>query len=266
MRNLLLLLLMPLLPACQYPDNNTDNVFNDKKGDPGTWHRLEYGGFVLKAPGDWVRYSLRGIDSYVGGLTNDTDKLEFDIGPYGEEIGGNGDPSRSYAMATIDGFSAVIGIPKNGGEGKYELELELPKHDKFLLSGHVRDTRVALGIFQSLTLDIGHPLQTDSLTLDRFTHTYPVLVGKMIFYQNCSPCHTRYKIFTGPALSPEFLEPRDNHWMYRFLTHRSKMAHDSLWLATSREYNSIPCTEFPTLSGADVDQLMRWLRERQTTY
>jgi len=24
--------------------------------------------------------------------------------------------------------------------------------------------------------------------------------------------------------------------------------------------------EFPTFSGADVDQLMRWLRERQTTY
>lgn len=263
MRYLLVFLLF--LPACQYaPD--TGNAFHDKAGDSASWRRFYYDGFALRTPGDWVRYSLQGRDSYASGLTNGTDSLIFDFGDYAPRVGVNGGANRLFAAAKIDGFPAVFSIPVKPGQNDCELEIYLSDRDRFYLGGRVRDTHVALAIFQSVTFDDGHPQQTDSLLQARFSADIPKTSdnARALFDQYCAQCHSRYKLIIGPALSAEFLRGRSDQWIYQYVTHRKKLTHDSLWLATSKEFNNVPCMEYPDLSRTDIDLMLSWLRTPET--
>ena len=256
MRNLLLLLLMPLLPACQYYPER-DNTYHDKPGDSTTWRRFYYEDFALKTPGDWVRYSFQDGDRQLSGLTNGTDSLELD-----EDFGSAplaDDRNRLFAAATIDGFTAIIGIPKIEGQGDCEVHLYPADYWTFRLNGHVSNTRIALDIFRSVTFDHGRPALTDSLSLNEFSATYP-RTGRAVFTELCKDCHNRRRMIIGPPLSSEFLENRSDQWIYSFLTNRKKRVLDSLERAYKEEFGGLDCPEQTNLSRADFDRLIKWLR------
>jgi hypothetical protein len=50
--------------------------------DTSGWPRLDYGVFTVQAPPEWRKFTERGIDSYIGGLTNGKDSLFFYYGWY----------------------------------------------------------------------------------------------------------------------------------------------------------------------------------------
>ena len=261
MRYLILLL---FLTSCEYsPD--TGNPFHDKPLDSTVWRRFDYDGFAVRTPGNWVRYPVHATDGYVSGLTNGIDSLVLEYGSLSPSAGANGAARRMYAGAKIDGYPAIIGIPITPGQEECELEIYLSDRDRFYLGGHVRDTRMALAIFQALTFDKGHPQQTDSLSLARFSKGPPRTPenARALFAEHCAQCHSRNKVIIGPALSVEFLQKRSDQWLYRYITHRKKLPRDSLWRATSKEFNDTPCEEFPDLPQADVDLMLNWLRTAQ---
>ena len=48
---------------------------------------IDFDQFQIAVPGDWNKYELKGIDSYVGGIITDTnDTLTFDLGRYSGDI------------------------------------------------------------------------------------------------------------------------------------------------------------------------------------
>jgi hypothetical protein len=255
MRYLLLLL---LLSACEY---SSDKTYYGRAGDAASWRRLDFGPFSVNAPGDWIQYSRQGIDSYVGGMSNGKDSLEFDYGPYSADVSPN-DGMGKFAKVTIDGFPAVIRIPYKGGEGTYMIYLDRNDGNRLSFNGDISDINTALKIYGSLKFRNSHHGKTDSLYPGLFSDDFPITAktGQWIFHENCAQCHSVHMTSTGPALTPGFLRERSDDWIYRFLTHRSSLKRDKLWLANWREYNKLDCEQFPALTRKEFDALMEWLR------
>ena len=48
---------------------------------------IDFGQFEITVPENWNEYERKGIDSYVGGITTDTnDSLKFDFGRYSADL------------------------------------------------------------------------------------------------------------------------------------------------------------------------------------
>lgn len=54
---------------------------------------IDFNSFHIKVPKDWIKYELKGIDSYVGGIITDkNDTLKFDLGMYSGDVSENSFP------------------------------------------------------------------------------------------------------------------------------------------------------------------------------
>lgn len=51
------------------------------------WHTINLGKFQIQTPKEYKFYRLNGVDSYVGGITNGIDTLQFDYGLYSNTLG-----------------------------------------------------------------------------------------------------------------------------------------------------------------------------------
>lgn len=79
---------------------------------------IDFSGFQLKTPENWKTLKMRGFDSYVGGITNDRDTLEFDFGDYSNNLKDDGACEiQLYANDTINGKAGYITKPKMKGKG-----------------------------------------------------------------------------------------------------------------------------------------------------
>jgi hypothetical protein len=240
MRNLQPLLLLFLLAACHRPER----PINTRE-----WPTLDYAAFTLQAPPGWKKFIERGVDSYIGGLTNGKDTLEFDYGWYSEELKPTDfDSTHLFASDTIDGFPAIIAIPKKDSLVEVELSMDLTAPDKLAFGGFVHDNATALAIFQSLRFSKGDSTRNSHLTIDQFAATFPK-TGKSMFQLHCSWCHETRRIIDGPALTPEFISGKGNDSIYAFLTHRTPKPTDNTFHH-----------EFSYLSRADIDQLLAYLK------
>jgi len=222
-----------------------------------TWQTLDFGRFQLKAPPDWKMIKLQGIDSYVGGLTNNKDTLTFDYGTY--EVDLEEEPGQ-YRIAedTVNSVMAVMMIPAGDTPGRVSMQLQ-PRNDKnkFTIWGHhIHEQDVILKIYKSIVFEHSDTAVNPPLTADKFTIS-PYATGKALFRMNCASCHAGLKELTGPPLATVF-ESRDLQWVCQFLTNRESMVKDSLSAAREKEY-SIPCTRFPDLSCAEIKRIMDYV-------
>ncbi len=89
--------------------------------------------------------------------------------------------------------------------------------------------------------------------------------GKQLFNQNCAACHALNRKMTGPALAN--VEARlaeeeglDKEWLYQWIKNSPGMisAGDSYALKIYAEYNQAAMTAFPTLSNADIDDILAY--------
>lgn len=81
-------------------------VYACKEARPD-YHILDFGVFKLVTPGDWSIFKEKGIDSYVGGLTNGKDSLWFDYGWYSAELELDNYPDTGSLYARADRKSVV---------------------------------------------------------------------------------------------------------------------------------------------------------------
>lgn len=89
--------------------------------------------------------------------------------------------------------------------------------------------------------------------------------GKSLFNQNCAACHALNRKMTGPALAN--VETRlyedeglDKEWLYRWIKNSPGMikSGDAYANKIYAEYNQAAMTAFPTLSNADIDNILAY--------
>ena len=89
--------------------------------------------------------------------------------------------------------------------------------------------------------------------------------GKQLFNQNCAACHALNRKMTGPALAN--VETRlaeeeglDKEWLYVWIKNSAGMisSGDAYANKIYEEYNQAAMTAFPTLSNADIDDILAY--------
>ena len=219
------------------------------------WETLDFDAFKLRAPNNWSKFKEQGTDAYIGGLTNGKDSLWFYYGWY---ISGPKDDESShhlYAQDTINGYSAVIVIPKQTGKGRLEMFIpNVTERDQFALSGYdIKDTGTILQIFKSVTFKNSDTTKNSTLTLTKFKE-YPFGSGRTLYYGLCSSCHSLEKNLYGPSLK-DVLEGQSSEWLNDFLKSKTAiMRKDSV---VNMEHQKI--SWFDTLTKNDVQQLMGYI-------
>ncbi len=102
-------------------------------------HLLDFEAFTIDVPASWEKLTLRGMDSYIGGIKIDaTDSVSFDLGMYSFSLNDENSESRSEV---IDGYQSKIVTPRKPGKGITGIYIDslngagFSRH-KFNLYGH----------------------------------------------------------------------------------------------------------------------------------
>lgn len=216
-----------------------------------SWQTLDFGPFKLKAPSDWKILKERGIDSYVGGLTNTHDTLWFDYGAYELNFG---EDSATYLMATdtINGLKANIYFseyPKNN-----LVVMQMPivnKNQKFTLTGRmINNPNLVWEILKSVVFfDNNNTAFNSSLKDVKFNKVHYLSIGNLIL-EKCGNCHLSESGYKSLPLK-DFIQSRSADWLYNFIINKGQLKTDSTYMKR-RQGNQIHCPEFPSLTNADV--------------
>jgi hypothetical protein len=214
----------------------------------------------MKAPYGWEKFNQKGIDSYVGGLTNGEDSLFFDYGWYSPEIGDEDHAKHMYGLDTINGLGAHLVIPVKSGDGYIGMYMPVNEQDKFSIIGHnIQETETILKIFKSIVFEESDTSKNGNLTIGKFK-LYPSGTGRSLFSQNCASCHAVNRNLTGPALSAR-VEIRSNDWIYLFLTNRERIGKDTSSAKLVREYR-MECSQFPKLTKENVASIVEYIKSK----
>lgn len=226
---------------------------------------LDFGSFRLTTPSGWQKIPKRGIDRYVGALSNGLDTLWFEYGIYNVNL----DIDESYntvcAKDTINGYTATL--IKCSASGKVSLGMQImgiEKTRQFTIWGdHIQDENTVIYIYKSLMLPGSDSLKNPPLTAGKFSggvYKSPY----SLFNHNCASCHSVKNKRVGPALR-DVIPLRNAAWVYTFLTKRKDIIKDSLQLHMEKEYE-IRCYEFKELTEEEVERLYSYIVQWQHAY
>jgi len=116
-----------------------------------------------------------------------------------------------------------------------------------------------------LSLLIGLLFSTSLFSQDEIASSGDPAKGKSLFNQNCAACHALNRNMTGPALAN--VESRlaseeglDKEWMYAWIKNSAGLiaSGDAYANKIYNEYNKAAMTAFPTLSNADIDDILAY--------
>ena len=99
---------------------------------------------------------------------------------------------------------------------------------------------------------------------DETTSAGDAAKGKSLFNQNCAACHSLTKRMTGPALANVEVrveeEGLDREWIYAWVKNSPGViaSGDAYANKLYNEYNKAAMTPFPTLSIADIDNILAY--------
>jgi hypothetical protein len=223
------------------------------------WKTLDFGSFKLTTPHNWTIIKEKGIDSYVGGLTNGKDTLFFDYGWYSPSVGDEDPMKHKLALDTVNGLVANIVIPNKDGDGQIAMSISQFKdeQDKFIIGGtNINGTDTILKIFKSLRFPESDTTNNPQLTTTKFTSN-PTGSGKQLFQMYCNSCHLKDRVMVGPALS-DIKTKRTFEWTYKFLTDKNSLKNDTAFrnLTKNQEVN---CMEFPKLTKQELQLILDYI-------
>lgn len=228
------------------------------KTKTSSWQTLDFGSFKLTTPQDWKIFKEKGIDSYVGGLTNKKDSLWFDYGWYSPDIGDEDPKMHKFGQDTINGLIARLAIPITPGDGYIRMYIPVNREDKFSISGHnIQSTDTILKIFKSIVFEESDTSINSMLTLDKFKE-YPNGTGKTLVMQRCASCHAMNKIIEGPALK-DLMQDRNTDWLYKFFTKRELVANDSIHIKLKEVFNNHECMTFPDMTKDEIELIRDYI-------
>jgi Cytochrome c len=225
------------------------------------WQTLDFGSFNLKTPSDWTEIEQKGIDSYVGGLTNGKDTLSFDYGWYSPDIGDEDPKKHKFGQDTINGLIARLAIPITPGDGYIRMYIPVNTEDKFSISGHnIQSTDTILKIFKSIIFKESDTSVNSMLTISKFKE-YPNGTGKTLVMQKCASCHAMNKISEGPALKV-LMQDRSTDWLFKFFTTRELVANDSMHIKLKEAFNNRECMTFPDITKEEIESIRNYVINR----
>jgi len=84
--------------------------------------------------------------------------------------------------------------------------------------------------------------------------------GSVLYYQNCTPCHSLDENIIGPALRDIHLK-RDSAWLFRWTTRSQKLIEsgDTAAVAIFNKHNRIVQPDFK-LSATQVDDIYKYIK------
>lgn len=231
------------------------------KTDKNQLKTLDFGSFKLKTTQDWTIFKEQGIDSYVGGLTNGKDSLWFYYGLYGSDDRPDTTKQHLYCKDTINGYIAILKIPKIDGQGSIRLNISnVNKSGTFYLGGYnINGTESILQIFKSLTFANSDTTKNSILNIAKFKEL-PIGSGKSLFNRYCAACHSKDMMLIGPALNEELLNTRSKEWILTLLTDRKHLVVDSAYKARRSFFSSTPCLEFEKQQKEDREMIIYYLK------
>ena len=115
---------------------------------------IDFGSLQIKTPKNWRKLTMHGIDSYVGGITNEMDTLVFDYGNYSNNlIAGGQCKEQLYADVTVNGKVGYITKPKIKGNGFLGIYFGNIDREKFNLctNRQSKNEDTIILIFQNIT-------------------------------------------------------------------------------------------------------------------
>ena len=230
-----------------------------KRHDKKEWKTLDFKSFTLKTPSNWEILKEKGIDSNVGGLTNGIDSLYFDYGWYSQEVGDEEANKHKFTTDTVNGKIASIVIPTIEGDGQTAMSISQFKdnQNRFIIGGtNVKDNKLVLQIFKSLTFPESDTNKNSVLTIEKFKNS-STGTGKSLFMASCAACHSKLKNSTGPALN-DISTKRTNEWIYTYLTKRNTLEKDKRTKDLQMEYG-INCIEVKALTREQVDRIINYI-------
>lgn len=227
-----------------------------KKAD---WQTLDFGPFKLKTPGDWTEIERKGIDSYVGGLTNGKDVLFFDYGMYSPDIGDEDPKKHKFAQDTINGLVARLAIPITPGDGYIRMNILVNSGNKFSIGGrNIQSTDTILKIFKSIIFKESDTAVNSVLTMSKFKE-YPPWIGKNLFMKKCGSCHALNSHTEAPALK-DLIQDRGTDWLFKFFAQRDQVANDSMHLKLKAVFNNRECMTFPEITKEEIELIVDYIR------
>ncbi|MEO0507678.1 MAG: cytochrome c [Bacteroidota bacterium] len=185
MRYFIVIILVPFILGC--------NNQSERKEDFGAFH--------ITLPKGWKKFKEKGIDSYVGGITNGEDSLSFDYGWHSYDLSHEDGKKQLFATDTINGKIALITKPKRAGNGTIGIYIDKAfKENRFNLIGDDIDNEdLILNIFKS----IGFADSNSSINSKNIEFSSEIIPysGRSLFLINCAACHHRNRHMTGPAFA-----------------------------------------------------------------
>lgn len=181
-------------------------LFANGFGVKSAYNKIDFGGFEIIVPEDWNEYKIKGIDSYVGGVTNGKDSLTFDFGWYSYDFKYEERDKQVFATDTINGKVALFTKPREKGNGLIGIYIEKASaKSRFNLIGrNIENEDLILGIFKSLKFK-DSDITLNSKTIE-FTDEITPYSGRSLFLIQCASCHQRNRKMIGPALAGVSLE------------------------------------------------------------
>ncbi len=111
---------------------------------------ISFNGFTLKAPSNWYGFTRQGIDSQIGGVTNNIDTLYFDFGWYSYDFSDLQPSLYTKSKVKINGKEALVIKPNQPGLGLIGIYIELEGDDRFNLYGVSKNEEEVLHICKSV--------------------------------------------------------------------------------------------------------------------
>lgn len=250
-RNIFIAILLLIVVACNR--NIEKKAFNDKTEKK----TLDLGVFKLTVPANWTKFEERGIDTYVGGITNGKDTLHYGYGLYNEDISEFSEEKMRYAADVINGYRANIGLSEAPGHVAVMI-MNVNQGRQFIMDGYnLSQPDVVLGIFRSVVFKGSDVSKNRNTPIDSF-NVHASASGKSLFRMNCMSCHSFHKEVTGPALN-ERGAFRDNQWLYKFLANRSSVSADTGQVSLKKKYG-FECPDFSSMSEEECWALIEYIR------
>lgn len=221
------------------------------------WHQIDLGAFELSSPTDFKYVRQKGIDSYVGLITNGIDTLHFDFGWYSNDLS---DRKFSRSHDTVNGIPAITAFSKPTGAG---IHFPTAKGENALtIFSSTINKGLASQIFKTIKIEGS----TGRTTYELGSNVFPVLSAReQLFNKNCIHCHSLDYKLVGPSLR-SIVGRTSKEWFTSWIRSPDQLIESNEQAAELyRDYGKISHPYF-SLTDEEIELLISFTEEQKGRY
>lgn len=122
-----------------------------KKEEPRSeWETFDFDIFTVEAPSEWHKFTGRGYDSKVGGITNKKDTIHYDYGMYSSRFSTITSETHIITESNRDGYPTKMVKPKKPGDGVIGIYYDLGNALRLTVYSHNSKEHTTSQIIESI--------------------------------------------------------------------------------------------------------------------